>query len=94
MNADSLVTEPTDALVLKMLADADGAILGWQVPAISDDQSWEPAHAFEDALGRGVIEFDADTDCYVHPDAWATRSGGFTMTVDDSDRSNGPGRSA
>jgi hypothetical protein len=69
----------TDALVLAMLAEADGAILGWQIPAISEDESWEPAHAFEDALGRGVITFDGDADCYVHPAARKLADDGFTM---------------
>jgi hypothetical protein len=69
----------SDARVLAMLAENDGAILYWQVPAISEDESWEPAHAFEDALGRGVIRFDGDSDCYVHLDATGDAETGFAM---------------
>lgn len=82
---DYCAMEVSDARVLAMLADADGAILHWQVPAISDDDSWEPAHAFEDALGRDVILFDADDDCYVHPHAKQHMQGGYFMGDDGDD---------
>lgn len=50
------------AAVLAQLVEADGAILCWQA---------EPASDFTLACRRGVILFDGDSDCYVHPDAIA-----------------------
>jgi hypothetical protein len=56
--------------VLADLADNGGAILGWQVA----NQS-----AYFDAARAGVIRFDEESDCYVHPDATGNLLDGFTM---------------
>ena len=57
--------------ILKELEDNGGAILCWQV----SDRT-----AFDDAFKDGAIEFDADSDCYVHPRAIADCDGhGWTM---------------
>ncbi len=57
-----------DAAILAKLFSQDGAILCWQV----SDRA-----AFEDAVTRGVIRFDEDSDCYVHPDAKKDNGGFF-----------------
>ncbi len=62
---------------LNMLRAADGAILAWQIPSAF----WCD---FECARANGVIRFDVDSDCFVHPDARALRDDvgehqGYTM---------------
>lgn len=56
-----------DPLILKMLTDCGDTLPRSLVPAVSEDDSWEPAHAFEDARSRRVIGFDPDMDCYTSP---------------------------
>jgi hypothetical protein len=61
--------------ILDTLALSNGAILCWQV---------YDRPAFEDAAVRGDIEFDVDTDCYVHPDAVKVGDYGYQIRNDRS----------
>ena len=61
-----------DARVLSELAEADGAILMWQVSSMA--RGW-----FVSACERDVIRYDEATDCYVHPGAVRCVGGGFSM---------------
>ena len=74
-------TTERDAQVLAVLADADGAMLAWQACHVATCGP-NPAEAFADALARGVIRLDADSDCYVHPHAVPVEGGGFTLDED------------
>lgn len=55
--------------ILAILAASNGAILCWQV----NDPS-----AFWDAVRDGIINFDADSDLFVHPEA-IDDNGGYHM---------------
>ena len=72
------MTTSRDTQVLAVLADANGAMLAWQASYVATCGP-NPVEAFADALARGVIRFDEDSDCYVHPDARALGDGGFSM---------------
>ncbi len=73
MTAAPKFTPPTDAEILRKLVDADGAILYWQTPGYEN--------AWQSAMERGVIKFDTDTDCYVHPEARKLGDDGYTMAL-------------
>ncbi len=59
-----------DAALLSELAANGGAVLCWQ----TSDES-----AFAEAAARGVVTFDEDADCFVHPGAVKVGDGAWEL---------------
>ena len=68
-----------DPLILKMLEDNEGAVLWWQVELEGNKGFLGVEFAMQDALERGVILFDSESDLYIHPAAVRLDVGSYTM---------------